>query len=383
MVDDIIIYEKDEKYGLLDISDSILIQPQYQGIEYVSKQTNDTVATTYYFLAEKGNPSDPEQPGKKGIIDQKNKTISPFELEGESDFPFSGDVFLMMKNEKPVLFNYQGKMIISGNYDEIMPFEIYDPQGFQFVQVKKGNKMGLFRIDGKPMLYCVYDKINESSDFYDLKERMYFTMEQNGKTGLACNTGEIILDANYDKIENFFGDYGTYQLLKQNGKYGLYRDFRKKLSDCIYESIEIDEEATYRNVFVIKANSKYGLIDSAGKVLAPTIYSKMKRFEYDNDEIMFEIIQDSKKGLMNKEGKIIIPTLFDKIEPIYDVDNLGFYTYKNKFIGVYSPDGKELLECKFVKTEYSDDDRYSMFFITKEKEYWGITYDLKVEKLDR
>jgi hypothetical protein len=375
MVDYLVLYMDKGNYGIMDINDTVLIQPQYQSLEYISTQINDTLPTTYYFLAELND--------KKGIINQKNEVISPFELEGLSDFPFSSEVFIMRRNQKPMLFNSQGKVLIDDKYDEIFPVEIYDPNGNQFAQVLKGKKYGLYQIDGKLILDCSYDKINEFSDFYDSQQRMYFTVEKNGKTGLVCNTGEIILEANYNKLENYFGDEVSFQLIKSNGKFGLYKDYRIKITDCLYDEILFNDESVYSSEFIVKMNGKYGLLDTTGKLVANTVYNKISKFEYDNDEVMYEILQNSKKGLMKKDGKIIIPPLFDKIEPIYDIDNLGFYTYKNKLIGVYGHDGKELLECKFVKTEYSDDDRYSMFFITKEKEYWGITYDLIVEKLNR
>ena len=178
------IIQQGNLYGIIDSNDSMYVAPQYQSLEYISTKSNDSLPPVYFFLAEKEN--------KKGIISQKNEIISTFELEGESDFPFSDEVFVISKNGKQVLFNGEGKIIINGNYDKIGPFDGSDNDGKELVLVSKGKKLGLLKLDGTVLLECMYDKINANTDYYDLQQRAYFTFEKDNKLGLICNTGEII-----------------------------------------------------------------------------------------------------------------------------------------------------------------------------------------------
>ena len=303
-------------------------------------------------------------------------------MEGESDFPFIDDVFIISKFGKPALFNNQGKIILTGDFTKIQPADLNDTEGHQFVLVNKGKKQGLYSITGKEILDCSYDKIEANDDYYDAQERMYFTIQKSNKLGLVCNSGEIIIQPVMEKIDVFYVDDKSYQRVKQNGKNGLYTNFRKKLTNCIYDEISFEEEIIARNIFIIKLNNKYGILDSSGKTILDPIYSKITPYNYDGENFYLEIVNEGKKGLVNEKGEIVVPAKFSKIEPIYDIDNLGFFTYEGKMLGIYSFEGKLILENKFVKKEYSDDDQYMLIFVTKENEKYGLTPTFEVIKIN-
>ncbi|HLP11253.1 MAG TPA: WG repeat-containing protein [Flavobacteriales bacterium] len=364
-------------YGLRSISnDSVYVKDQYDEIQLVSID-QDTSGSTYYFLARKGE--------KMGVIDQFNHVISPFEFEGIARFPFTKGGFTIARNGKAVLFNGKGKCVLDNNFDNIELFDGADSDENEIALVTKGNKVGLYRIDGYMYLPVEYDKIDLENVNYDLNDRIYYIIEKKGKKGMWCNTGKITIPVIYDEMVTTYGDDIGFTIVKENGKYGMYKAFHQQTSTCIYEAIELHENSAYIGKFIVKQNGKYGLMDSTGKLLVPAVYDKLHADYTDGDIPVYYLYKAGKVGLAQADGKITVPALFDRIEPDYDLGETTWYTYKNKLVGLYRADGTEVVPCEFKSKDYygEDDGKYVLTFIAKNGEKWGLTSTFVFEKINQ
>ncbi|HYG52139.1 MAG TPA: WG repeat-containing protein [Flavobacteriales bacterium] len=377
VVDDLAITSDGSNYyGLRNLNDSVYIQDQYDEL-FLATIDQDTSGTTYYFLARKGE--------KMGVIDHSNKIISPFELDGIVRFPFTAGGFTISKNNKVVLFNGKGKCVIDGNFDNIELFEGMGRDGKEIALVTKGNKTGLYGTDGKLILPVEYDNIVTGDVYYDLNDFIYYELEKGGKKGMWCNNGNITIPVKFDRMTTAYGDDIGFTLVKENGKYGLYKAFRKNIANCVYDAIELNEATAYAAKFTVKYKGKYGLLDSTGKMLIPAEYDKIEAYDSEGDLPQYFIYKGGKIGLAQSNGKIIIPALFDKIEPDYELGETTWYTYKDKRIGLYLADGTEVVPCQFKTKDYygEDDGKYILVFIAQNGEKWGLSSTFVFEKISQ
>lgn len=370
MVDDIVIVGNGGLYGLRSIKDSILVKEQYNNLSFISSVSNDSLPDRWHFLAEKN--------GKKGIIDQHNNIIAPFELEGETDFPFSEKVFVVYKKGKPALFNQEGKCVIDAVFDNIEVFDVNDYMGNELALVSKGSKQGLYRLTGETLLPCEYDKIYFDVELYDRKDRIYFTIEKNGKKGLACNTGEIVIPPIYQDIESHYSDDRIIQVVKTGGRYGLYVNCRKKITECVYKKIFVDEESQYYPFYIAETDEGEVLIDTSGKQISTGAFDKITIIDYSDIQIL-QTSKKGKKGLINFSGKTIFNPEYTRYEPgvDYGYEN-AFLVYKGKYFGMYSMDGKEILPCNFVEIRETGHDDPSQVFVDKTGKKMAVSTTFEV-----
>ena len=91
-------------------------------------------------------------------------------------------------------------------------------------------------------------------------------MKKNGKVGLSDDSGNIIIEPNYSKIESIGEDYKNgYIVQNEEGKYGIISFAKETILEPKYDEIK---GVCGENAYVIKENGKYSLINKEGEKLS-------------------------------------------------------------------------------------------------------------------
>lgn len=138
--------------------------------------------------------------GKWGTIDQKGKTIQPFEYSKINNLDYGdSQLYSAMKNKHYGLVSLtEAQPLTNFVYDNSFYFDdgLFYQLGVVAI-VYKNNKAGLINTNGVEVIPCIYDK--GKSPFTNLEDYFYL-VRQNGRVGLIDTAGRQIVPCRYDNI---------------------------------------------------------------------------------------------------------------------------------------------------------------------------------------
>lgn len=350
---------KDGKYGVIDTSGNILIEPIYDNI----KIPNPEKAIFICKLEDKSsilNEKDEE-------IFTQYEEVEPIILNGVvSSVPYEKKVLTYKKDGKYGLINYNGKEITKPIYEEIKSLENKESE----LLVKKDGKYGVINSKGARLIKEEYDNI-VGDGFYTSNEKYEFSgYIVSNKTNQGYRYGYIdykhkkILEVEYNSIDRILENVDTneiFLLASKNGQFGIVKN-NKVLINYAYQGIEYDKD---NKLFELQRSGKYGVADYNGKEIIPV--------EYIDIEIKGRYIKtlksdDTEPIYYNVYGEKIENT---KYTYMLDTENENYYiTIDNDgFYGIINKDNNELIENKYNYLEYL----YGDYFIAaKEDGYLGV-----------
>ena len=133
-------------------------------------------------------------------------------------------------------------------------------------------------------------------DINNTKLVRYF---KDNKVGVADSDGNVITDAVFDSVDNFYGDVA---MVKLNGKYGFMS------SDSTYIVAPKYVKANpFNNGFaiVVADNGKYGVVNEAGmEVVKPNYYDYIGAFDYYKHAVARNK-KDNKYVVIDGEGNVV------------------------------------------------------------------------------
>ncbi len=175
---------KNEKLGLIDIDNNIIIDFEYDNLKYARHNA--------YLIAEKN--------GKVGVIDLANQIIVPFDFEqivptlasiGDND-----KEFVIQQNGKMGTINMDSsywRIVIPPEYDAISGWCCGGPHGHYII---KNGKEGFATVDGKVIIEPKFEGLNETYGG--------FIVQENNKTGVINLKGDTIIPLENDLIYDDF-----------------------------------------------------------------------------------------------------------------------------------------------------------------------------------
>lgn len=305
--------KKDGKYGIANNEGKIVIKPQYLEIAQLGKDNKSG------YIVEDDNQ-------KYGIVDYSDNVILQCEYDKVNQV-YGNDLYVVTKLEKQILVGKDGKEVLSSNqnYDEITSILKTKDAG---VIVKKGKKYGVINLKGEKVIEFNYDELQEAKSGI-------FIFKKNGKYGIIDVDNNEKVSAKYTNI-TYQEASDMYIAEKENFESDIIDDtFNVKLSGMLlafnneegYIKIKNQENVSYYNfkfeekhdteifanhtLFLRKQNGKYGFVDKDGNVVVD--------YQYDdatdqNDYGFAGVKKDGKWGLIDANGKLVQ-------EPIYNLDN--------------------------------------------------------------
>lgn len=333
------------KYGLLDASGNIILEPVY---------TKLNKSGGYLFA----------------LKDYKIMTIynRDFEIIKKAEYlsAYKNNGLIYVKNirtKKNGVLDSLGNTIIPEEYDYIIDYSRYNKE--RFVCIKKG-KHGVVDKNNKIIIPFEYNSIsllnNENNNPLRLDiiepNNLYFVLKNTSgfemKIGVIDFNGKIIIPLDYSNGYSIFND-GLISLEK-NRKFGyVNRDNEVKIPFMYDAALPF-----YYGVASVENNKKYGVINVNNQIVVP-FDNYRNHFVFSNGLAKFSL-NYGKFGMINTKGEVVVSQIYDDI--VYVVNSKFYRTFKDGKQGVIDINGKEIIPAKysFVQTLFKDEENDKTYF---------------------
>ena len=338
-----LIVEKDEKYGLIDLSGKQLLETSYDSIEILSEVENSLLITKdgkVGLCDYKGNVIiDTKYKQIKSIgKDYKNGyiTVNDANLYGIIDFNksvifdnqyldikqiYSSNKYAVKIDENYRIVDRNGKLILEESFEDIK--DINDEN----IVFGKNGKYGITTIS-------LEKKVEEQYEDLIWMKANYYIAKKDGKYGIINTNNEVQINFNYFNIE-YEGSSGIIIGKLNRNQSDIYdSNMNLKLNtDYIemaegYMKVKVGEQYKYYNfkfeekvakdvlstneLFSDKKNGKYGFVDKDGNIKINHKYDEITEF---NKYGYAGIKSNGLWGVINVKGEIVL-------EPTYNLDNI-------------------------------------------------------------
>lgn len=324
-VENAIITIKDEKLGLVNNSGQEIIPNKYEEIKslgkdtkkYIVKENNkygiyDVIDCKYQDIKSLNNNSVfcVKQDNNYKVINEKEETIFTEKFE---DIKTIKDNIIVYKNSKGyTAYNIETKSKLNKTYTELT----YTTNNMFIAKVK--SSYGIINIENETKIKTNYTNINYYEDvkIYELEEK---NKEEN-----------TILDSNLSEIaKGIINDTNS-----KKSYIKLWTENCYKYCDTTGKEKTSQEILTQNNLFLNKQNNKYGFVDKDGNVVVDYIYDDAKE---QNEYGYIAVKKDGLWGSLDKNGNTISETIYN-LEDNLLIDFIGEYHLGKDLNSMYYTD---------------------------------------------
>ena len=245
---------------------------------------------------------------KWGVINSKGEIVVDAKYDNMIIIPDpTKDIFICqenvdLENETYTSFaiNEKGEKLYS-SYDQIEAMQNVDENGIVFydtnvLKVEKDGKYGLINFNGKELISPQYDSIVPLQ-----KVSKSFVTEMNGKKGLVDNAGSVIIENQYEAIFPLTNKYEDGYIVKsEDDKYGLINYNKKEVLECKYSQIM---NICGSDMYVVKEGEDIKLVTADRKTKLLNTFTEA--ISIDNSNLIIK--ENNKYGVMSSEGDMVIP----------------------------------------------------------------------------
>lgn len=169
--------------------------------------------------------------GLQGLIDTGGKKIIGIQYVNVSSLGVQ-DEYYVVKNSQGYsgVYDFEGVRILPEKY------HFYTVDGYKVFAEANGQPFILdVRHPNPPARLDLQIKFVETPRHYSMDEKLFQIIVQQGKYGLIDSDNKEIIPARYDKIQSS-SDW-RYFIFKENGKYGLIRVHQGIVAEPLYDTI--------------------------------------------------------------------------------------------------------------------------------------------------
>lgn len=364
--DNLLRVEKDQKYGLIDLSGKQILPCEYDNIKALTGVKNSIII---------------QKDGKSGLINNEGSTVVNVEyieiLNLGNDYK-NGYITVSADNKYGVV-DYTGKQLLENKYEKVE--QVY---GKDLFVVKEAGKQKLVKTSGEVVLENGFDSIKQ---IIELGTTPGIVFEKDKKYGVMNASGEVVIPNTYDDLKE--GANSVF-IAKQNDKYGIIDAQKNTKVDFIYTLISYNKQA---GLYMAEdENYNSSILDSEFNIKLKGILSEINEekgymklridedykyynFKFEEKNIK-EILpnntlyldkKDGKYGFVNSKGEIVVDYTYD------DATEQNAYGYvavkKDGLWGSIDTNGKVVVEPK-----YNLDNNYMIDFIGK----WHLGQDINM-----
>ncbi|WP_271628590.1 WG repeat-containing protein [Caldicellulosiruptor sp. DIB 104C] len=327
------------KWGFIDIHGKIRIKPQFDNVSaftnqlaavcinnrwgIIDKSGNFTIKPQYQDIIIHPNKMiQAKKQNKWGIIDKKGNQIIPFKYNEVQILNYKG-VFVAKEKSNYKVISIANKKESKENYSN------YSLNIGKLLPVFRNHKWGLLNLETLSEL-CppIYDEIwvhNEG----------WFELKKDKKLHIMFSDGKM-LPKNFKRDSVVVSSNKIISIKQNNGVVTLLNLNTRKTIDIKAQDISVFNNG----LAAVKVKEKWGLITEKGEYVIKPKYDSI--WIADKDIIVTYL--DKKWGIVKTDGKVLIPPKYDLIGEVKD-EYIAFL--KNGKWGVMKKTGKILLKPKF------------------------------------
>lgn len=350
MEKNVLSYEKDGKYGLIDYTGKELTKPIYDSVSSLTNKPGCILVKKdglYGVVDSKGNI----------VIEPKYNTIKGDEYSSESEGYSKTGYIISEKTSTGIIYgyiNYEGKMLIEPKYELITRCQEYNEDDIYLVFMNNGKK-GVIK-NKKIIINAKYQSIN----YYNTSG--IFIVNKNGKYGFYKNNGDEILDAIYTE----YSLAGNYISVKKDDTMMLYDIHGNLINTNNYKSIIETSNPSY---FIATDESNYYSIISKDV----QIQDNYTNITYAFDNFFVFTTEEGKSGVLNIYSGIEVEPEYDYIIVLEGAKALE--ARKGNKVDIYSEKFEKVLTMEDAIVEKVSDEYFSIYSKT-EKQYINNTGNL-------
>ena len=344
-------YENDGKYGLINLNGKVVLDAEYEDI-HALKGIKNAIITV--------------KNSKVGLVDDKGINLVPNDYEeitslgkdtnlyivkddagnygiyNKLDTVYqeikalnSKNIFCVKENDKYKVINEKQEETFNAKFDDIK--SIKD----NMIVFISNKKYGVYDIENNKTINATYNDILYTSD-------NNFIVKNSNSYGIIDIDGTIKEKIEYAGI-NYYEDASIYELEPKNNDSGeniiLNKDLKEITKGIInevvaeksyikmwteegykYYSLSGDEKSSIdvlkdNKIFLKKQDGKYGYVDKEGKTVVDYLYDDARE---QNIYGYAAVKKDGKWGAIDSSGKIVCQTIYNLDENLL-IDFIGKY----------------------------------------------------------
>lgn len=343
MEKNVLSYEKDGKYGLIDYSGKELTKAIYDSVSSLTNKPGCILVKRdglYGVIDSKGNT----------VIEAKYNTIKGDEYSSEAEGYTKTGYIISEKTDTGIIYgyiNYEGKMLIEPKYESITRCLEYEDDDIYLVFMNNGKK-GVIK-NKKTIIKAKYQSIR----YYNVAD--IFVVNKNGKYGFYNNSGDEILEPIYTE----YSLAGNYISVKKDDSMMLYDTHGNLINTNNYKSIIETSNPSY---FIATDDSNYYSIISKDM----QIENNYTNITYAFDNFFIFTTEEGKSGVLNIYSGIEVEAEYDYIIVLEDAKALE--ARKDNIVDIYSEKFEKVLTMEDAIVEKVSDKYFSIYSDT-EKQY--------------
>ncbi len=350
MEKNVLSYEKDGKYGLIDYSGKELTKPIYDSVSSLTNKPGCILVKKdglYGVVDSKGNT----------VIDTKYNTIKGDEYSSETEGYTKTGYIISEKTNTGIIYgyiNYEGKMLIEPKYESITRCLEYEDDDIYLVFMNNGKK-GVIK-NKKTIIKAKYQSIR----YYNIAD--IFVVNRNGKYGFYKNNGDEILEPIYTE----YSLAGNYISVKKDDAMMLYDTHGNLINTNNYKSIIETSNPSY---FIATDEANHYSIISKDM----QIENNYTNITYAFDNFFIFTTEDGKSGVLNIYSGVEVEPEYDYIIVLENAKALE--ARKENKVDIYSEKFEKVLTMEDAIVEKVSDKYFSIYSDT-EKQYVDNTGNL-------
>ena len=367
---------QDNKYGVINKSGDIVIDPIYDIIEIPNPSKDIFICKNNFNTDTKEYNIQVFNQNKEPILFQYY-IVEAIQLNNVQDNGFYEKSVLKYKSDGLYgLIDFSGNKITEPIYESIEGFEYKEG----LLIVKKSGKLGIININGASILKEKYDEIlcdgyyTENLKYSDAGYIVGTRTDSGMRYGYINSKRKQLLKNEFNdiyRINSKTNENSTYIVAFKQGKAGVYEN-KKILINHDYEDIVYDEK---NELLILQKFSKQGVSKINGEILVPIEYDnifftenyinaqksdsvdlynlngkKEENPEYVGKQSFvdnkYEIVSTSNDEykIINNEKGTVISNEYSYIQYLF---NKYFLAQKNNLLGIIDCDGNVIIDFKY------------------------------------
>ena len=293
-----LIYQKNEKFGLLSITGNIILEAKYDEIYSLGYKENEII---------------------------------------------------VKENNKYMIYDTNGKNLIKDVFDSIQSDEFYTEEdeyrksGYIVCKITSdGYRYGYYDYEYNKVLEINYNRISRILDVKN-KNNIYLIASLNGQFGVFINNTKVI-DTQYQSI-NYDSELEVF-IVERTGKYGAFNENGTEIIKPEFNSLIV------QGVFLYAQNdTEQKVYNKNGKevnIPFTTIIESTETSQY------YIKIENNKYGIINDKNELIINCEYDLIQQISGTNAFQGVKNDTDTTTIFNKNLEKVLEMVHATTEVSD-----------------------------